>query len=65
MAKDRGRNWYQSIHFDKLFLVGKRPFAILMRQYHERNIKHFPASKQPLVEQWLIGVEKSCKMLSP
>ncbi len=40
MAKNGGRNWYQSIHF-----------AILMRQYHERNIKRFPDSKQHLGEQ--------------
>jgi hypothetical protein len=40
-------------------------FCILMRQYHERNINRFPAFKQHLVEQRLIGVEKSCKMPSP
>jgi hypothetical protein len=31
-------------------LFGKFSFAILMRKYHERNIKLFTASKQHLLE---------------
>jgi hypothetical protein len=39
MAKMGGQNWYQSIPPIKLSGRQVFSFAILMRQYHERNIK--------------------------
>ncbi len=56
MAKGGGPKQSPSVLLN--CLVGKFSFAILMRQYHERNIKQFEASKQHLLEQWMIGVEK-------